>query len=472
MSVVNNRTLIKSTGALALLLSALQLAACGGSSSSSDDAETSIASRGLITGFGSVYVNGKRFRTASTRFSVDDANGTQADLRVGMLVTVRGASDDGEWFAEQIEYDNELKGPVTAITPDPTDSTRKTLTILGQAVSVTTATTIDDDGGLTFDSIAPGDVLEVSGFITDAGLVATHIELQNDDLEIEIRGRIDNLTGTGFDIRSFPVSYDGTTELEDVGTLAEDMLVEVEGRLNFDGTLLIAEKIEREDGGFGDGMDEIEFEGVISEYSLTQKTFVIQHQLVDAATALLEPANLVLADGLTVEVEGHFVNRVLVAEKIKQRGNKIKISAPLAVVGSDSVTFSFTAGDIPVQVNPQTELEDETGNPVTQLGDFSVDDFVELEAFRDGSGTIYAIEIERVSADEIEVEAAVSDFDETARTVVLLGIEFDLTAARFEGANDAALTAQQFFDALAVGRFIEIEDADRNGVFDKAELED
>ena len=59
-----------------------------------------------------------------------------------------------------------------------------------------------------------------------------------------------------------------------------------------------------------------------------------------------------------------------------------------------------------------------------------------------------------------------------ATPVRLLGVDFDLSAATFENVNDANMTAQAFFDALTPGRFIEIEDDDRNGVFDKAELED
>ena len=84
--------------------------------------------------------------------------------------------------------DNELKGPVSSIASDPNDATIKTLAILSQSVEVNSNTSIDNDGGLTFDNIQLDDVLEVSGFVTASGLIATHIELQDNDLEIEIRG--------------------------------------------------------------------------------------------------------------------------------------------------------------------------------------------------------------------------------------------------------------------------------------------
>ena len=95
-----------------------------------------------------------------------------------------------------------------------------------------------------------------------------------------------------------------------------------------------------------------------------------------------------------------------------------------------------------------------------------------MEAFDDGSGIINAIELERENPDEIEIEASVQAFDSTLMTVRLLGIDFDLSAAVFEDDNDTSISASDFFNALSIGKFVEIEDSDRNGVFDKAELED
>ena len=456
------------------LCSAIALTAgCGGSSSSNDASETSVVSRGLITGFGSVYVNGRRYATDRASFHVDDDFGSESDLRVGMIATVRGYSDDGgrNWHARRIEYDNELKGPVSSILPDPADATRKTVIILGQAVLIDANTTFDDDYGLSFDSIKVGDVLEVSGHSGPSGIVATHVELQDDDLEIEIRGRIENLAADRFDIRGFPVVFDAMTKLDGIAMLAEGLYVEVEGRLDSFGTTLLAQSIELEDDGLDDA-DEIEIEGMITDFDSSTKTFKIGEQRVDAATAELMPATLVLDNGLIVEVEGHLVGDVLIADEVKQRGKKIEIDAPLAGVGADSVSFRFNGVDVVARVGPGTELEDDTGNPVFSLADFMPGDFVEFEAFADGSGVINALEIERHWPDEISVEAPVEGFDRDNLTVTLLGIVFDLSAARFENAVDVEIPADSFFDALDVGVFVEIEDADRNGVFEKAELED
>ena len=305
----------------ALSGSMLIASGCGGSSSGGGDdgvegAGTAVASRGEITGFGSVYVNGRRYQTERTHFRVDDDDGKQDDLRLGMIVTVVGSHDDDGYHADEIVYDNELKGPVSAI--DIIDGSSKTLTILGQSVLVTRDTKIDDDGGLTYDTIATGDVLEVSGYVGDSQLIATHIELQDNDDEIEIKGTIDNLLADSFEIRGFPVSYDDDTEIDDdIGSLANGLYVEVKGQLDVAGTTLIAREIESEDDGFDHDENEFEIKGVISGYVADNSTFMLQGIQVDASTAELEPSSLALADDLLVEVEGHLVDGVLIADEIK-----------------------------------------------------------------------------------------------------------------------------------------------------------
>ena len=458
-------------------------AGCGGSSSSDDEPnEISVVSRGLITGFGSVYVNGRRYATDEANFSVDDTAGSESDLRVGMIATVRGYSDDRgrSWHARRVTYDNELKGPVSSIQVDPADPTRKTLIVLGQTVLIDSKTRFDDDHGLTFDSLAVDDVLEIDGYHGPGGLVATYVEKQRDNSEIEIKGRIEQLVGDRFAIRGFPVVFDATTELDGIDAVSEGLYVEVEGQLVTLGTVLtlLAREIELEDDDFDDA-DEVEIEGMITHFDSASMTFKIGEQLIDAATAELEPSTLVLDDGVIVEVEGHIVGDLLVADEIEQRGNEIEIDAPLSAVEADlnRITFTFkdvdlNDVDIVARVSPRTEIEDDIGDRDISLAELMPGDFVEFEAFADDSGAINAVEIERTPLGEIKIEAPVEGFDRDTRRVTLLGIEFDLSLARFENADDIEISADAFFDALAKGVFIEIEDANRDGVFEKAELED
>ena len=459
----------------------LLLSGCGGSSST-DDITSSIASRGIITGFGSVYVNGTKYNTSGTRFEVDDAPGDESQLRVGMFVSVYGSRTSGDSSsATVIDYDNELKGPVSAIGagPDPTDITQKTLTLLAHQVLVNSDTVIDDRDGLTFDNIMLGDILEVSGYRTASGITATYIEKQDPLSEIEIKGYIENLVPlTSFDINGFQVLYDANTLLDDISSLEGGPYVEVKGQLNGSGTALLADKIEGESEGLEGDIDEAEVEGVISNYS--GDTFMVQNQVVDASGVVeLYPASLVLMDGITVEVEGYINGTILFAHEIKQKAKKVKIHAPLFAVAADgtSVTFNFNGTDVLVRVNTsQTELGDEIGMPpAIQVSNLSAGDFVEMEAFNDESGDINAIKIVRNSPDDISIEAPLENFDSGSTSVTMLGIVFDLMAASFEDEAGAPIPdPMDFFSELSIGEFIQIKDSGPvgDGIFDKAELEE
>jgi hypothetical protein len=318
---------------------AVAISGCGGSSSSSS-ADEPAASRGVITGFGSIYVNGRRYDTDSASFDVDDSSGSESDLRVGMVVTVVGTLGDDGYVANSVLYDNELKGPVSDIVVDLNDSTVKTLTILGQQVLVNADTTIDDDGGLTFDTIAVGDVLEVSGFVSDSQLTATHIELQGTDEDIEIKGMIENLDTDSFEINGFEVRYDSTIEIDDdIDVLANDLYVEVEGELDAGGTFLIAEQIEFEGDDELDDVDDYELEGVISDYNATDMTFTVQGQTVDASNAMLSPEALVLADDLFVEVEGYLADGILYADEVELEDEQ-EFKGMISNYDAENMTFT------------------------------------------------------------------------------------------------------------------------------------
>jgi len=179
-------------------------------------------------------------------------------------------------------------------------------------------------------------------------------------------------------------------------------------------------------------MNEAEIEGAIYDYDPLDNIFKIQGQIVDASAAELYPSTLVLANDLIVEAEGHIVGDILYADEIEQKGRKIKLYATLSAVGTDTVSFNFNSTNIDARVNHQTEIEDDIGATEITLSDLSAGDFVELEAFDDGSGVINAVEVERKTPDEVRISGPVTGWDENAQSLILLGIEFDLSAATYE----------------------------------------
>ncbi len=478
----------------ALISSALLMTGCGGGSSSRTSDETNLTS-GIITGFGSVYVNGIRFNTDDSRFDVDDDNGaSQDDLRVGMLVLVDGKINANglTGTADRIIYENEVEGPVSNV--DNSDPANIIITILGRDITVTADTRFDnDDNNLDMTSISVGDLLEVSGYSTDSGIIATHIEQQSDSFiadvtEVEIKGSIDSgsLGANSFTIDGLNIQYDGSTQLDDIpgNTLSEGLYVEVKGTLNAAGDLLTATEIEAEDDGLDDDADEVYLAGVIYGYDSIAQTFMLQGTTVDFSQAPeLEPANLVLANELEVKVEGELVNGILYADEIELHGRKIELDATITDISANpadanDITLSFSvfggSNNISVRVNQQTDMEDDVSSLVPfNPADLVIGDYVELEAFDDGSGVINAIELDRKVAESVELQGPISGYDEVLQTVTMFGQTFDLSNASYEGANDLSIDAATFYAALADGTLVELVDENpADGVIDKAELED
>jgi hypothetical protein len=480
----------------ALISSSLVLAGCGGSSSSdNDDPVSGSLTSGIITGFGSIYVNGIKFETDQASFDVDDdVDADQDDLRIGMRVKINGQinADGLTGTADKVIYENEVEGPVSNV--DASDPANIIITILGLDITVNGDTTFDnDDNDLNMSNIMVGDLLEVSGFSSGTAVTATHIEKQSDSFvadvtEVEIKGEISTPGSNSFSVKGLTVNYDSNTELDDIpnNTLTEGLYVEVKGTLNSAGDILSATKIEAEDDGLGEDADEVELEGLVSNYDANTDTFMVQGQSVDASgSPELVPSNLVLADDLKVEVEGELIDGILYADEIKLKGRKIKIHAAVSSIDTENRTVSFSLfggnNNVTARVPDQIEMEDDVDDlEPFALSDLMVNDFVELEAFDDGTNTINAIELDRKEADNVQLEGPVSEFDSVNGTVTMLGQSLTLPpTAEYENDDGVPFaTPADFFLELAVGSFIELTDKDPDGldlpdgVIDEVELEE
>jgi hypothetical protein len=177
-------------------------------------------STGAITGFGSVEMNGVHYLTDSDvapdyithkiSHGMDNSSMMDSDLfRVGMVVTIHHGTNDNN--AQQIEYEDNLQGPITA----KNSGAENTVTILGQTVVV--------DDAAVFASFDLNEIVQVSGFVDSAGRIrATYIERNSQSHhhggEIEVKGFVSGLSSSGFRLGSLPggtgmtvaVSYTGT----------------------------------------------------------------------------------------------------------------------------------------------------------------------------------------------------------------------------------------------------------------------
>ena len=465
------------------------LVACGGGGSSSSDETAGIGGTGIVVGkltnFGSVFVNGGRFDTDMSQFIVDDDVATQGDLAIGMVVKVKVKTLDGVFTetAIEVEYDDEVQGPVISIsTPGPGD-VQRTFDIFGQTVTIDETGTIFE--GTTFVDLDDGDVVEVSGFsVSPTEINATYIR-KTDDLDpgvskVELRGNIDQYTGgSTFEIDGTVINVGGGTVIDPPGgILANGLSVEVEGIIQAN-LSVNADEIEFEEEGFDEDIDEISLQGVISNY-ISDADFEIDGQAIDANAAQFSPVGATLSNGLEVEVEGDIVAGVLVADELEVREGEVEV---LAQVNPGSISpannrfeifYPVVTGTVVVQVDAQTLFKDEAG--VNPLEDLSIDDlmdndFVKIEG-REVNDEVVASIVKRIDPDNYKLEGSVDSF-EFASWIQILGIRYSVNGGtEYE---DNTLTAAQFFGMLnpAGGDLVEIEDdlAVPDGFADEVEFD-
>jgi Domain of unknown function (DUF5666) len=156
---------------------ALALAACGGGGGGSDasggsgggTSGPSGTSSGAITAFGSVFVNGHEFGTASAQVMDDDTGDTSgrvSDLEVGQVVDVDPASSSTSAapVAQWLHVHPLARGYV-----DAADSTANTIGVMGQTVSLDSGTLFSDHRACVGASTNPCTaVTDASGLATTA----------------------------------------------------------------------------------------------------------------------------------------------------------------------------------------------------------------------------------------------------------------------------------------------------------------
>lgn len=418
-------------------------------------------SRGTITGFSSVFVNGIEYDTSGASITLDERTGSEDDLEVGHVVTVFGSVDrsTGTGRAERIVYDASVAGPISMI-----DIAARQLQVLGQPVRVSAATRYGKaiPGG-TLEGLGIGTMIEVSGHrLSDGSLLATRID-PAEMSQFEISGTVAELN-TGamtFQINTQPVAFGGATLQQfPAGGLAPGQYVEVVGSAVGEGGQFVATRIELHEDGFeGDEGYEVELEGVITRFvSATEFDVAANAVRSDSSTQFRNGAAGDLAAGVVVEIEGELdAAGVVVAEVIiLQPEPAILIASVVEAVDVDASTITLL-GNV-VLIDERTSFEDHSVTAERFFGrdGIGTGQFVEVRAFEAG-GALVAAAIERDDDEgEIEVEGIVEAVEEYG--LMVRGIVFQTTPeTSLAGPDGEALPREAFFALVAPGVFVEAE---------------
>jgi hypothetical protein len=461
---------------IALLLMAALALGCGAAGSlASGGIGGSGISSGAVSAFGSIFVTGTEWQTTGASIQLERAAGSASDIKLGMVVVVEGDRTSGGGDADSVTYDDEIEGPISAITSVSADE--KQLAILGQTVTIErNLTRFDASGGVavpTFDTIAVNDSVEVSGFRRASDIQATYVEKKGvfagGTPAVELKGIVTGVAGQLFVISGITVMWNNSTTLSDLpsGGPTNGDFVEVEGTLT-NATTVQATRIERE-RAFGGDVEDFEIEGVVSSFA-SLSSFMVDGQPVNAGGAgvLFEPNNpAFVTNGARVEVEGELRSGTLIATKVKQRDGELRIHAQIAAAGDINVAQrTLRLLGITVRTDATTQFEDDLLNdPDLEIGDLAAGDFLEVRGFDDGSGNLLATEVERADGvDDVRLRGPVTAFSAAARSVTIFGVVVPTNAnTEFQNFPGGASSEAEFYAEVMVGDLLDAKD-DEDGV--------
>ena len=479
---------------MGLALAAGGLTACGGGGGGGGTTGTSasISSVGTISGFGSIYVNGIKYETGGATYRVDDEDEfDDSSLAVGMKVKVEGSvNDDGRTgTANRVLYDDDVEGPIDTGSLTIVDANTRTFTVLGLLISAHATRTVYDDGA-SFDGLAEGQILEISGYFDGNQIVASRIEKQSDlDDEFELKGNVASYDGSSVTltlqngVSAGPYSVSGTAELD---IPADPVGLFVEIKLVDQGGSLLVIKIETDDEDLlDDEDDEVSVRGILEDdgiggFRINGVSFTVSD------STEYEPESLKnnLVAGMEIKVEGDMQGNVLIADEVESEHGDIEIEARVIdVVSSDTkngtVTVDLGNGQsLSVQTDNSTQFEDESASDLNDDESFNLDelaigvDFVEIEAYRADTGQLVATSIEREDTGrDTRLEAPVDGFD-AGVSVTLLGITYSVDGGTSYELNDVSSGSTAFFSALDINDSVKVTDIQPDGTAEELDLED
>lgn len=486
------------------------LTACSGGESPSASASAggasgsgSASASGTVTGFGSLFVNGKRFETNNVLVKVDDSGETSCTIglpapgsddscgiKKGMVVTVNGSFSGRQHTATSVRQKDAVEGLVQSVGPD-----KSSLVVMGQTVLVDITTIIDDNiANRDLATLRAGvDHVEVNGHVQPGGIIqATFIERKLAIVTPEVRGYVSghnhSATPKTFKIGNLTVDYTNTPPLglSDMpspgpnGDAWNGLFVEVKGgqftpgpNQQTEGTLL-ATKVEPENRGVGNDVDEFEVEGFVTNVVSVDINTRVAHFFI-GTTEVRTTSNTEFREGTVDEIvlgakmsaEGRMENGVLIAKHVK-----FKESARLE---GDIETVTGSAPEFTVKITGLPPVTVKTDSRTRLDGTLEAGRQVRVRGRVIGGNTVIATRIqERSNDNDVELRGTVQSIN--GDVIGILGVSVDTgTINHFESVSGTSLSRAAFLAALKENEsLVKVKGAwDGTAVmWDEAELED
>jgi cytoskeletal protein CcmA (bactofilin family) len=447
-------------------------------------ASGSAGASGTITGFGSLFINGKKFETENVEVRRDGVTErctinpvTTCGFKKGMVVTVNGSFSDNQHTASSVQQKDAVEGLVQSVAGDGLS-----LVVMGQTVLIDNTTLIDDNipGRNIGNLVAGTDNVEVNGHIRPNGIIqATFIEKKLVGVTPEVRGFVNNhASGSAtFRIGTLTVNYSGA-DISDIPVLNgnnwDGRFVEVKGsNLVSATTTLIATKVEPENQGLGNTIDEFEVEGFVTQAG-TPNGSVIDFSIgttpvrTTASTEFRGGTVDEIVVGVKLSAEGRFDGSTLITKHVKFH-ESVRLEGDATVTGS-TLTLTGLPG-VTITVNSQTELKD-GGNTIT------VDDLqgnhVRVRGRVIGPNTVVATRIQlRLSDNDVDLQGPVQAI--AGNVITILGLSVDGSAInQFESVSGTSMSRAGFLAEVRVNSLVKVKGklSGTTVAWEEAELED
>ena len=446
--IMKNNTKILSI----LAACSLVLVGCG-----SDDkpAVTKLKSTGVITGFGSVYVNGTRYITDTSNIIHNATDGAAASsLKVGMKVVVSAdqPADGSAPIAAEVKYLADVIGPIQAI-----DLINSSLTVLGQTYFINSSTKFDS---LAFKELTTKMFVEISAYRNGKDqYIASYIEVATDSNAQQLVGKIAELNSKvkTFTIGDLLLDY-SRAEVE--GTLADGATVEVKTSQPLVTNIFMADEVAVEDRKFTIG-EELAISGVIR--LIRDDNFILEEQYftLTPSTLFTQGTKAELVAGSQVSLLASVTeNKSLNVNEIRlELATEISIEAVVEAI--TEISFTLLGQEFYVDQYSQYEDDSELALRNFTFTDIAIGDLLDVDAFdNDGKLVSHSIEREKVAENPEEEEAEVTgkvDNIELPNFSVKGIVIATNQQTEFENAEGQKINQAEFFVLVTLDDVVEAE---------------
>ena len=439
----------------------LIIVGCGGSDektptktpNSKDKAPIKVTSSGVITGFGSVYVNGTRYITETSNIINNGTSGAEeSSLKVGMRVIVSAdkPTDGSAPIAEEVKYVADVAGQIQAI-----DLVNSSLTVLGQSYLVTNNTKFDS---LLFKELTTEMFVEISAIKNELDqYLVNYIEVENDPKARQLVGEISTLDSTAmtFAIGDLVIDYNGA-QLK--GTLVDGASVEVKTSQALVDNVFLADEVEVEETTLISG-EEIAISGVIN--LIEGDKFILEEQsfMLTADTVFTQGSK----EDITAGSQVSLVATVTDTDSLNVNNIRIELASELSIEALVEAISenSYTLLGQEFYVDEYTQFEDDSDLKLRNFNftDISIGDLLEIDVF-DNEGKLVSRSIEReqvgANANEVQVEGKVDNIEPSKFSIKGIIIASNEQTV-FENVQGDNVTQAEFFELVKLDDTVEAE---------------